>query len=63
MPVSLITPPVVARPKRWVAWSSSAQRRPPAARAVQLSGSTLTAFINERSIITPSSQTACPATA
>ena len=36
--------------------------RPPAARATRAAGSTDTAFMSERSIITPSSQTAWPAT-
>ena len=56
-------PPVVARPWRWVARSSSDQTTPPAARATRAAGSTDTAFISDRSIITPSSQTAWPATA
>ncbi len=33
-------PPVVARPKAWVAWSRSAHVAPPSARAVRRSGST-----------------------
>ena len=55
-------PPVVARPYACVARSSSPQSTPPAARAVRRAGSTRIAFISDRSIITPSSQTAYPAT-
>ena len=63
MPVWLISPPVVARPAAWVARSSSPHRTPPAARAMRAAGSTWIAFISDRSIITPPSQTAWPATA
>jgi len=63
MPVWLMIPPVVASPNCWVARSSSLQSSPPAARAVRAAGSTRTAFISDRSIISPPSTTACPATA
>ena len=55
MPVWLIDPPVVARPNRWVARSSSPQVIPPAARAVRRTGSTETALSWDRSIMMPSS--------
>jgi hypothetical protein len=54
--------PVVARPCRWVAWSTSPHSAPPWTRAVRAAGSTVTARIAERSIAMPSSQTAVPAT-
>lgn len=63
MPVWLMIPPVVASPNACVALSMSDQSSPPAPLAVRAPGSTLTAFIIERSIIRLSSDTACPATA
>ena len=63
MPVWLMMPPVVASPNCCVARSSSPHSTPPAARAVRAAGSTRIAFISERSIITPPSTTAWPATA
>ena len=61
-PVSEISPPGVARPNSWVAWSTAAHVAPPSTTARAPSGSTRTAFIGERSTMTPPSATACPAT-
>jgi hypothetical protein len=58
IPVWLMTPPVVARANGWVARSSSLHSTPPAARAVRVAGSTRIAFISDRSIMIPPSQTA-----
>src|SRR5207302_1976742 len=60
MPVVETTPPVVARPKACVSRLNSPQVRPGSARAVRLTGSTLTLFIGDRSIIRPPSHTALP---
>ena len=60
MPVVDTTPPVLARPKAWVSRLYSPQVRPASARAVRPTGSTLTLFIGDRSIISPPSQTALP---
>ena len=54
-------PPGVARPKAWVSRSTSPQRVP-AARAVRVTGSTQRPFIGDRSITTPPSHVAVPAT-
>src|SRR5581483_8642000 len=62
IPVWLMIPPVVASPNPWVARPNSPQSTPTAARAILSSGSTRIAFIMDRSIISPPSQTACPAT-
>ena len=61
-PVSEISPPGVARPWTWVAASTSRQVAPPSTHARRWSGSTRTARIAERSIMTAPSPTACPAT-
>jgi hypothetical protein len=63
IPVCLTIPDGTASPNRWVARSSSPSRTPPAARAVRAAGSTRTAFLSDRSIISPPSTTPCPATA
>ena len=62
MPVLEIAPPVTASPCAPVASLSSLQSTPPPAVAVPRSGSTAIAFISARSIITPPSVTARPAT-
>ena len=61
-PVVEIAPPVTARPCAAVASLSSAQLSPPSARTVRAAGSTSMPFISARSIITPPSATARPAT-
>jgi len=55
-------PPGTANPNLCVSWSMSPQVAPASTRAVAASGSTRTPFIRERSIISPSSQTALPET-
>ena len=62
MPVWVTMPPTVARPCACVAASSSPHRTPPPARAVRARGSTAIARIGDRSITSPSSLTARPAT-
>jgi hypothetical protein len=57
-----LTPPVTARPYRCISRLSSAQVTPPWARTVRFSGSTRISFIGARSIITPPSMVARPAT-
>ena len=61
-PVWPMMPPVVARPWACVSWSTSPHRAPPCTQAVRPAGSTHTARIAERSMTTPSSHTAVPAT-
>ena len=61
-PIDEIAPPVTARPWACVSRLSSLQRTPPCARTVRAAGSTWIPFIGERSIITPPSATARPAT-
>ena len=62
MPVLEIAPPVTASPCAPVASLSSLQSSAAACGAVPRSGSTAIAFISARSIITPPSVTARPAT-
>ncbi len=62
IPTLLTVPPVVASPYRCVARSSSDQTTPPAARATRAAGSTDTAFMCDRSIMTPPSHTEWPRT-
>ena len=54
-PVVEMMPPGAARPKAWVAWSTSPRRAPPPATAVRASGSTRTPRMPERSMTRPSS--------
>src|ERR1700756_2322201 len=60
IPVVETTPPVLAKQKACVSRLYSPQVRPASARAVRPTGSTLTLFIGDRSIISPPSQTALP---
>ncbi len=60
-PVVEMMPLGVARPKAWVAWSTSPQVAPPSTRTVRYSGSTRMPFIRERSMTRPSSHTLRPA--
>ena len=62
MPVVEIAPPVTASLNAWVSRSNSPQRSPACARAVRPAGSTHRPFIGERSITSPPSHTAVPAT-
>ncbi len=55
-------PAVVASPNLCVARSSSPSNVPPPARTARAGGSTTIDLMSERSIISPSSQTALPAT-
>ena len=61
-PVVETTPPGVASPKTCVSRSTSPQVAPPWTRAVRAAGSTWTPRIGERSITSPPSLTALPAT-
>src|SRR5262249_47174613 len=62
MPVLLIRPPVVARPKASASWSRSRHSVPPSARRLCRFGSTRTLRIRERLSVNPPSQTALPET-
>ena len=61
-PVALISPPVVAKPKTWVPASKSPHVAPPSTRARPARGSTRTLRMQDRSIMSPWSQTALPDT-
>ena len=62
MPVVDTTPPTVARPNAWVAWSRSPHRQPPWARADLFRGSTRVPRIDDRSRTTPPSFVPNPGT-
>ena len=55
-PVDETIPNGTARPKAWVAWSTSPEVHPGPTRTVRVAGSTRTPFICDRSITSPSSQ-------
>ena len=63
MPVWVTMPPVTARPNACVSRSTWLHSAPPPARALRDSGSTRTDVIGERSMRTPPSHKAWPATA
>jgi len=58
----LLMPDTAARPNAWVSWSTSARRSPGCAISLRPAGSTRMPFISCRSITSPPSHRALPAT-